>query len=207
MNIEQATTGLRALARALLHPRRTLAGAVELAEAENRARSVGLPKACRDRALLRSVTQPVSYPDALNYEVAMWCTGLDMPDTYSRFVWGDWQHANGNGMRVGVLGSAVRGKVVWSVYTDNQYHYQDQQQIEVTGARLPFRYVNAAGPGPVYRGSFTSTVPGSALVVVRGTYNGVQPFVVADVPAATRSAVAELAHDVGQYPDQIIRTR
>lgn len=113
--------------------------------------------------------------------------------------WGSWEYSNGNGMRVGIEATVpsvshgqARVTATFKVYTQNQYSYNDDQSLTISGSSdwTNPSYHNNDGSGAVLRTTKTfeheysetenSYGTGNARTVtltatVAGAYNGVSP--------------------------------
>lgn len=128
-------------------------------------------------------------------------------------VWGAWQYAAGNGMRIGynIRRTAVNhgsNDVTFTVdvFTQNQYDYDDPQHLFYNNGVFAGRrvdYYNAdSGGGVIYRDTVTYTWVysdyetshfASSDVRVEGTYNGVSPWVSIDMYVPPRPTAAPYA--------------
>jgi hypothetical protein len=119
--------------------------------------------------------------------------------------WSGWEYAGGNGMRVGldiswssVVHASTTAVATVEFWTENQYTYDDNQEMDVSSnLGSNFDYNNTQGGSETKRGTRTytytyssgsyGTSPGTVTfsAEVLGTYNGVTPkeTVVSTIPA------------------------
>jgi hypothetical protein len=119
--------------------------------------------------------------------------------------WSSWEYAGGNGMRVGldiswssVVHASTTAVATVEFWTENQYTYNDNQEMDVSSnLGSNFDYNNTQGGSETKRGTRTytytyssssyGTSPGTVTfsAEVLGTYNGVTPkeTVVSTIPA------------------------
>lgn len=112
-------------------------------------------------------------------------------------VWGAWQYAGGNGMRVGVstdVSSVGNGSssvtFTYNIYTENQYAYSDSIYLNFSGdvGTSSIYFSNTSGGGSqvwratktytyYYAGGSYGSSPGTVTfnTSISGTYNGVTP--------------------------------
>lgn len=131
-------------------------------------------------------------------------------------VWGSWEYAGGNGMRVGLdiswsgvtYGSTTSTATV-DVWTDNQYTYNDNQTIDISSnLGSNYAYNNTQGSTATKRLTRTYTYtyganPGTVTfsATITGTYNGVTPSVsIASTTPTVPTPVAPSAPGASSSP-------
>jgi titin len=130
--------------------------------------------------------------------------------------WGSWQYGGGNGMRVGLdiswsavtFGSTTTTATV-EVWTDNQYRYNDFQEIDISnnlGSNFDYNNQQTTTATKRLTRTYTHTYGANPATItfgatVRGTYNNITPSVsIASTTPTVPTPVAPTAPGISATP-------